>query len=120
MNEMRSALSLPTWFLVVVLAWSVAAVVHADVPGNNLASALLAKHEALRDRLGNNSFHRPVYLESIENADILEGDVYGVVDHPFATVASMLKEAANWCDVLILNLNVKYCRASEGKPPYSL
>jgi hypothetical protein len=120
MNEMRSALSRLTWFLVVVLVWSGAAVVHADVPINSLAAALLAKHEALRDRLRNNPFHRPVYLESIENAGNLEGDVYGVVDHPFATVASMLREATNWCDVLILNLNVKYCRASEGKSPYSL
>lgn len=39
-----------------------------------------------------------------------KGDVYAVVDYPIATVSDAFSSPANWCDALILHLNVKYCR----------
>ena len=46
----------------------------------------------------------------------LKGDVYAVVDHPFATVQQALQATDHWCDILILHLNVKRCRAgADGK-----
>ena len=46
----------------------------------------------------------------------LKGDVYAIVDHPFAMVQQALQSAEHWCDILILHLNVKRCRASGGTP----
>jgi len=40
------------------------------------------------------------------------GDIYALVNYPFATVRAALKSPGNWCDILILHLNTKYCRAS--------
>ena len=55
-------------------------------------------------------------LESVQTSDDLKGDVYAVVDHPFAMVQQALQSADHWCDILILHLNVKRCRASGGAP----
>jgi len=38
--------------------------------------------------------------------------VYAVVDHPFPMVQQALQSADHWCDILILHLNVKRCRAT--------
>lgn len=75
------------------------------------AAALREKHVALGPQLASNQFQGPLYLESTESSRQLEGDVYAVVEHPFATVSSALSDPEHWCDVLILHLNTKYCRA---------
>lgn len=81
------------------------------------AAALKARHAALTDQLANNPFQRPLVLESVEASGELKGDVYAVLNHPFAAVAQSLHGADQWCDVLILHLNVKHCRASKASPP---
>ncbi len=80
------------------------------------AAALRAKHATLSEKLASNQFGRPLVLESKESADDLKGDVYAVVDHPFATVEQALKSSEHWCDILILHLNVKGCKTSAGTP----
>ena len=47
-----------------------------------------ARHAALQDKFANNQFGRPLVLESTETLGDLKGDVYAVVDHPFAMVAA--------------------------------
>jgi hypothetical protein len=79
------------------------------------ASTLKARHAALQDKLATNQFGRPLVLESKESPDDLKGDVYAVVEHPFATVQQALQSSEHWCDILILHLNVKRCRASTPK-----
>ena len=80
------------------------------------AAALRARHDSLRDKLANNPFQRPLLLESAQSSGELKGDVYAVVDQPFATVAPALQGTDHWCDLLMLHLNVKHCSAS-GKAP---
>ena len=82
----------------------------ASVPGANTPEALRDKYTSLADQLKNNQFHRELYLESSETPNSLKGDVYAVVDYPFATVNSALNNPVHWCDVLILHLNIKYCK----------
>ncbi len=77
------------------------------------AASLRAKHASLQEGLANNSFGRPLALESTQTAGDLKGDVYAVVDHPFSTVQQALRSADNWCDILILHLNVKRCRVGD-------
>ncbi|MEI5997382.1 hypothetical protein H3V53_09210 [Paraburkholderia bengalensis] len=80
------------------------------------AAALKDKYDALAPQLKSNAFHRPIHLDSEETSNTLKGDIYAVVDYPFATVNSAFNDPqqgpSNWCDVLILHLNTKYCRAS--------
>ena len=80
------------------------------------AVALRARHDSLRDKLANNPFQRPLLLESAQSSGELKGDVYAVIDQPFATVAPALQGTDHWCDLLMLHLNVKHCIAS-GKAP---
>ncbi len=78
------------------------------------AASLRARHSELRDQLRNNSFQRPMVIDSAQAGDNLKGDVYAVLDHPFGTVSGELKKPENWCDILILPFNTKYCHAING------
>lgn len=82
------------------------------------ATALSADYERLKPKLQNNAFHRPLYIESKESSSELEGDIYALVSQPFAVVNGALNDPsgkpANWCEVMILHLNVKYCRIRQN------
>jgi hypothetical protein len=78
------------------------------------AATLRARHAALQEKFANNQFGRPLVLESTQTSGDLKGDVYAVVDHPFPMVQQALQSAEHWCDILILHLNVKRCRAGSG------
>jgi hypothetical protein len=75
------------------------------------AIPLRAQYKALKDKLSDNAFKRPIVLNSIESNDYLEGEVYAVLDYPFAKVNDAMNNPEHWCDALILHINVKYCRA---------
>lgn len=77
------------------------------------AAALRAKYAELNKQLYNNQFQRALHLVSVESSQDLQGDIYAVVDYPFATVERALNNPEHWCDVLILHINVKYCRATS-------
>ncbi|WP_414708392.1 hypothetical protein [Ramlibacter sp.] len=81
------------------------------------AAGLRAKHAALGPQLRGNQFQGPLYLDSEETSRSSQGDVYAVVDHPFARVSGALTDPGNWCDILILHLNIKYCRGTPGATP---
>jgi len=82
------------------------------------AQTLRDAYQSLAPQLADNAFHRPLVLESTETPERLKGDIYSVLDYPFATVNGALNDPAhgpgNWCDVLILHLNIKYCHAKAG------
>lgn len=79
-------------------------------PPPDQAAALLAQYALLRERLENSPFPQRLYVESIESHRALQGDVYAVVDYPLGAVSAAFVSPAQWCDALILHLNVKYCR----------
>ena len=89
-------------------------IAHAEDADLNPSAALLAKYGAAQDRLNHNPFHGPLYLDSSETSDGVSGDIYARVDYPFATVSAALNNPGNWCEILILHLNTKYCRASHA------
>jgi len=79
------------------------------------AVPLRAKFTELGKQLSDNQFQRALYLDSTESSHDLKGEIYAVLDYPFAAVNVALNNPAHWCDVLILHLNVKYCHASSNK-----
>jgi hypothetical protein len=80
------------------------------IPGDQLR----AKHAELGNKLSHNQFRKPLYLDSSESLDGVKGNVYALIDHPFATAAAALNSPDDWCEILILHINTKYCRASMG------
>jgi len=76
--------------------------------------ALRAKYDELREQLRHNDFQRALHVDSSERGDTIQGDVYAVLDYPFPAVSGTLGHAHDWCDVLLLPFNTKYCRATAG------
>jgi hypothetical protein len=80
---------------------------HAD------AAMLRARHVELADQLRNNPYQRAMYIDSAATDNTLQGEVYAVLDHPFSKVSKALKDPDQWCDILILPFNTKYCHAEQ-------
>ena len=78
------------------------------------ADQLRAKHAELGTKLSHNQFRKPLYLDSSESPDGVKGNVYALIEYPFATAAAALNSPDDWCEILILHINTKYCRASMG------
>jgi hypothetical protein len=77
------------------------------------AGALRAQHAALEEKLAASDFDRPLHVESKADGGKHHGDVYAVVGHPFDQVARALAQPQHWCDILSLQVNVKYCAAAK-------
>ena len=101
-------------------AWLLAAALLAPAAFAHDAGSLRARHASLQDKLADNVFGRPLALESTQTAGDLKGDVYTVVDHSFGTVQQALQSIDHWCDILILHLNVKRCKADAGAKTIAL
>jgi len=101
------------WFLLVSAACGAPAL--AATQETNAASALRAKYASIAEQLGSSAFHRPLILESVESDSTLRGDVYALLEHPFALVSGSLDSAQEWCDVMILHINTKSCQASTDR-----
>ncbi len=101
-------------FLAIALPGIGARIAHAGDVDANSAASLRAKYDGLQNRLNRNQFQRPLYLDSGETPDRVTGDIYARIDYPFAAVRAGLNNPGGWCDILILHINTKYCRASSG------
>jgi hypothetical protein len=104
-----------TRVLVASLIGVVAGQAAAAGPETNSAAALRARYADLGQQLSGNQFHRPIVLDSAEFPARLQGEIYALLDYPFAGVSAALTGPAHWCDVLILHLNTQYCHAPTDK-----
>lgn len=101
------ALSGLRWLLLLCAAVVAGAAMAAVDP----VATLRVKYTALEPQLRQNQFRQPLVLDSVETPNRLSGDIYAVVAHPFDTVSSGLNSPDHWCDVMLLHINTKYCRA---------
>ncbi|MDZ7583655.1 MAG: hypothetical protein U0938_02380 [Thiobacillus sp.] len=97
------------------IAFFSAGLAFASVPHTQSAASLHAQHASLAERLQHNPFQRALALDSSESSSDLKGDIYALVDYPFSTFSAALNGAEGWCDVLILHINTKYCRATTDE-----
>ena len=86
-------------------------------PGSVPTEDLAARFEQLRRQGAVQLGQKPVFLQSTETPERLEGEVLALIDHPAQRVRAVLVQPAVWCDILILHLNVKYCRATRAPGP---
>ena len=93
----------------------------ADNTPTDPAAALRARYAGLSQQLEESAIQRGLHVESNESAATPRGDAYAVIQYPFATVAAAFAKPENWCESMILHLNVQYCRAntSDGHPQLS-
>lgn len=115
---MRQLAAISSWLRMtgrvsVLSAWACASLAAGAGPGTDPAAALQARYAALSEQLEHSPFPQHLHVESMEGPGASQGDVYAVVDYPIATVSDAFSSPANWCDALILHLNVKYCRPAS-------
>lgn len=87
--------------------------------GHTGAAALRESFAAVRDDPALDIFGRPLYLQSVESSNSVQGDIHAVLDFPYEEVRQVLVRPDAWCHILILHLNVHYCRP-EGAPPVQM
>lgn len=96
-----------------VLAASLLCVPAAHALDAGPVQALRQKYAEIKPQLGNNQYGQPLFLESTEAPSQLKGEAYALLDYPLEKVSAALRTREQWCDVLILHLNTKYCRAAQ-------
>jgi len=100
--------------LVVLILWQACSLpASGATPEAGTPAALRERYVELKERLANSPFHRPLALYSQDTDEHLEGDIYAVIDHPIQVVRNALVRASQWCEVLILHLNIQYCRGGS-------
>jgi len=55
-------------------------------------------------------------IDSIESPDSVKGEIRAMVDYRFDLVSAALRQSGQWCEILILHINVKSCRTSGEEP----
>ena len=105
----------PAWAWVVVLAAAVPAAGQQGVPLPlpEDRAAFERVHERLAEDLENSAFGVPLVVEASVDDEVVQGDVYSVLDHPFSRVRDSLVAPEAWCRMLTLHFNVKSC-ARDG------
>ena len=84
----------------------------ANGPPNAAPDALRAGFERARQTAPADLFDRPLYLQSVETPVQMRGDVYSHIDLPYAELQQVMVHGGSWCGVLMLHLNMQYCRAT--------
>ena len=83
------------------------------------ADGLRARFETVRAQPAFRLPGQALWLQSFEEGQgRMRGEVWAVVEHEAAAAQAALGRPEPWCEVLILHLNVKYCRAGvhDGAP----
>jgi hypothetical protein len=70
---------------------------------------LLNKYQSLIPKLTDNAFGVPIIIEANGENGRMQGNVYGVLEQPYAAASQALTQAKNWCDITPLHFNVKAC-----------
>jgi hypothetical protein len=77
------------------------------------STVLLQKSHEIEAKLLNTDSPIPIHLASFEGNNSLRGDVYGIIEHPFDDVRSVLCVPDTWCDIASLQFNIKACTCSS-------
>jgi len=75
------------------------------------AQAMRELHRKYAEALADSPLRRPVVIDSAETDGGLQGDIFAIVDHPIDEVRRALERSSQWCDMLVLHINNRRCRA---------
>ncbi len=75
----------------------------------NTAAALAKRYAAVRAQLEASPLGVPVLVTSVETGEQTRGEVHAVLAQPFDTLAARLSVPRDWCQVVLLHLNIKAC-----------
>jgi hypothetical protein len=105
----KTALAAKAFAAALLLGAPVVALAAGEASTERAAAAMRARYAALERDPGHGQFQRALYLDSVEGETGVSGEIHALVGHSFAVTSAALAEPSQWCDVLILPLNTKYC-----------
>jgi len=100
------------WALSLVMAFACPAALADDLA--DAANALHQQEQALATKLRESPFQQPIVVDSAEYGEELVANVHALVAQPLPLVQQALARPSQWCEVLILHLNVKGCEAGDA------
>jgi len=114
----RLALSLPRAMRLGILAVLVGFHAHQGAAAQTAeppaSAALRERFTALRNRPEPSPFGMPLYLLAQETDGRVQGDVYALIEMPYRSARAALERVDDWCHILTLHINVKYCRPAAS------
>lgn len=98
---------------IAAVLWVAAALAQSPSPARaepvDAAAALAARHVALADELARSPFNLPLVVRSRDEGAVAEGEIVGLVPHPYAAFAAAFAAPRAFCEVAVLHPNVKGC-----------
>ncbi len=83
------------------------------LPAADPVVALAARHQALATALEQSPFGLPLIVRSQNDGARAEGEIVGIVAHPYATFAATFATPRAFCDAAMLHPNVKGCTSDR-------
>lgn len=75
----------------------------------NTAEVLASSWQALRASLAASPLGVPLLVTSVEDGDRTRGEIHALLAQPYDSLLSRLNKPREWCDMVLLHLNVKGC-----------
>jgi hypothetical protein len=80
-----------------------------SVMADPTSATLRVKYQQLNDKLEHSVFGEPLVLDSKTTDGDTRGEVYAVVNVPFARLNETMSDPMHWCQLTILHVNIKAC-----------
>ena len=84
--------------------------VHAQ---ESSAQALTLQYQRLHQQLGSSVLGVPAAINSFDQEDQLNGEVYALLDKPFASLQQHMVLPSQWCQMILLHLNISACTSAQ-------
>ena len=99
--------------LLFVLLYLVPGLILANPPDNSIP--IQETYDRLKPQLENNIYGIPINIESRDEDNFMQGEIYGRLDFTFPELVAALASPRNWCDIGPLHLNIKACTYQSRK-----
>lgn len=97
-----------------VLLWLLLGLAAAQAFGQeDSAQSLANRYQGLRSRLAANALGIPVSIESLEQDDLIQGEVSAILERPFAELQSRLALPQQWCRLALLHIDISACTSAR-------
>ena len=79
-------------------------------------AALLQTYNKILPQLQQNQYDAPIYMQSANREHFTHGEIFAVMPHPYSVLSKTLSNPKNWCQAIILHVNVKSCVEHNSGP----
>ena len=79
------------------------------------AAQMSSRYQTLRPQLLVSPLGAPVLVSSIEEGDLVRGEIHALLGQPFEVLVGKLSLPREWCAIVLLHLNVKACTHEQGE-----